>query len=125
MKIRSLIYDKIFIKNNPDIINKLISLKEPIPMRIHSVIIDYYPKINRQRLLLFGDDNDFMDQVREERFIARELGAVESREYHNDLALDFIKKHSQFRPIISHVKVMDGNFNEIEIIPINQYLAEN
>ena len=38
MKVRSLKYDKNFIKNNPDIINKLISLKEPIPMRIHSIV---------------------------------------------------------------------------------------
>lgn len=107
MKVRSLKYDKSFIKNNPDIINKLISLKEPIPMRIRSIVSWYYQDINTQRLLLFGDDDEFMDKVREERFVARGLDPVESREYHNDLALEFIEKHPEFAPIIKEVRYID------------------
>ena len=107
MKVRVLVFDKDFIKNNPELINELITLKEPIPMRIYDAIDEPYPNIHKQRLLLFGDDDDFMDQVREERFVSRELGAVESREYHNDLALGFIDKHPEFAPIIKEVKYIE------------------
>ena len=107
MKVRSLKYDKSFIKNNPDIINKLISLKEPIPLRISSIVSWFYPDMNTQRLLLFDDDDDFDNQEREERFVARGLGPVESREYHNDLALEFIEKHPEFAPIIKEVKYIE------------------
>ena len=112
MKVRVLVFDRDFIKNNPELMNELITLKEPIPMRIHSVIIDYYHDINTQRLLLFGDDDEFTDQVREERFVARGLlkqnkGAVKAREYHNDLALEFIKRHPEFAPILKEIKYVD------------------
>ena len=107
MKVRSLIYDDNFVINNPNIINELISLKEPIPRNINDAISEHYPNIHKQRLLLFGDDYKFMNQVRKERFVARELGVIESREYHNDLALEFIDKHPEFAPIIKEVKYID------------------
>ena len=56
---------------------------------------------------------------------SRKLPAAVSREYSNELALDFIRKYPQFKPIISHVKIMDENFNEIETMTIDQYLDEN
>lgn len=107
MKVKSLKYDEEFIKNNPEIINELITLKEPIPRNINDAIDELYPNIHRQRLLLFGDDDEFMHQVREERFVARELGGVKAREYHNDLALEFIKKHPKFAPIIKEIKYIE------------------
>ncbi|MBR2857788.1 hypothetical protein IKE96_01035 [bacterium] len=108
MKVRLLIFDENFINNIPkNLLNKLIHLKEPIPMRIRSVILDHYHDFNRQRFSLFGDDDKFMDQEREERFISRGLPPIESREYHNDLALEFIDKHPEFAPIIKEVKYIE------------------
>lgn len=42
MEVKSLVIDE-FIKNNQNTINKLSSLKEPIPMRIYGVIDEPYP----------------------------------------------------------------------------------
>jgi hypothetical protein len=107
MKVRLLIFDEDFIKENPNIIESLTSLKEPIPMKIHERIIDYYPNFNKERSLLFGDDKIFMDIVREERFNARKLEPIESREYHNTLALQFINNHPEFAPILKEVRYID------------------
>lgn len=107
MKLRSLKYDEEFIKNNPEIINELINLKEPIPMRIHSIVSWYYPDINTRRSLVIGDDVELEIQVRQERFVARKLGGLKAREYHNDLALEFIKKHPKFAPIIKEIKYIE------------------
>ena len=46
MKVKSLIIDELFIKNNPDIFNNLISLKAPIPWEIRSIIFEIYPDID-------------------------------------------------------------------------------
>ena len=50
-------------------------------MEIRNVILNQYPTFNRQRLLLFGDDKKFMNQVRKERFDSRKLNPIESRKY--------------------------------------------
>lgn len=107
MKVRVLVFDKDFIKNNPELINELITLKEPVPMRIRSTVSWHYHEFNNQRSLLFTDDDEVINKEREERFVARELGAIESREYHNDLALEFIKRHPEFAPIIKEVKYIE------------------
>ena len=108
MKFRLLVFDESFIKNISDnLLTKLIHLKEPIPMEIRNVILNHYPTFNRQRLLLFGDDKKFMNQVRKERFDSRKLNPIESREYHNNLALEFIDKHPEFAPIIKEVKYIN------------------
>ena len=107
MKVKLLIFDENFIQNNPDIIGSLTSLKEPIPMKIHEIINDYYPNFNKERNLLFGDDKKFMDEVREERLNARRLNPIESREYHNEFALQFIENHPEFAQIIKEVRYID------------------
>lgn len=108
MKVKALVFDEHFIKNiSNDLLNNLINLKEPIPMWIQSVVLDYFHDFNNQRLLLFGDDEEFIAKVREERLVSRKLPPVEAREYHNDLALDFIKRHPEFAPFIKEVKYLD------------------
>ena len=79
----------------------------------------------KNKILVIEDNEHLKANHRKERMTARKLPAAESREYHNELALDFIRKYPQFKPIVSHVKIMDENFNEIETIPIDPYLAEN
>ena len=54
-----------------------------------------------------GDDEDFRKKVREERVVSRKLSPIEAREYHNDLALEFIKKHPKFAPIIKEIKYIE------------------
>ena len=62
------------------------NLREPIPMRIRVMVMDYCPNFNRKRSDVVG---------------------VKAREYHNNLALEFIEKHPQFAPIIKEIKYID------------------
>lgn len=89
------------------------------------MVMDYIPYFNFLRVLVIEDNEHLKANHWKERMTYWKLPAVESMEYRNELALDFIRKYPQFKPIISHVKIMDENFNEIETIPIDQYLAEN
>ncbi len=104
---------------------ELISIKEPIPMRIKSMVMDYCLDFNLRRVLVIESNDYLKENNRNERMICRKLPPAQSREYHNELALNFIREYPQFRPIISYVKVMDENFNVLDEIPIDEYLAEN
>lgn len=108
MKVRSLIFDREFLKNADDsFLEKILYLNEPIPMNLKMVVMDYIPNFNDKRLAVFGHDKNFMKQIRKERLISRKLNPIEAREYHNDLVLNFINKHSEFAPLIKEVKYMD------------------
>lgn len=108
MKVRSLVFDVDFLKNVEDtFLEKLLYLKEPIPLNIKMFIMDYIPNFNNKRFAAFGEDEKFMNQIRKERFVARKLNHLEAREYHNDLALDFIERHPEFAPIIKEVKYIN------------------
>ena len=72
---------KVLLNISDNLLTKLIHLKKPITMEIRNVILNQYPTFNRQRLLLFGDDKKFMNQVRKERFDSRKLNPIESRKY--------------------------------------------
>ena len=123
MLLRSLIRDEKFLQNMPPgFTAELISIKEPIPLRIKSMVDDYYHFDFR---IFVIENNEYLKaNIRNERMTSRRLPAGESREYHNEVALDFVRRYPQFKPIISHVKIMDENFNEIENMSIDQYLAE-
>ena len=126
MQLRSLIRDEEFLENVPQsLMNELISIKDPIPIRISSMVMDYCFEFNLRRVLVIENNKYLKENFQNERIACRKLSPIESREYSNELALEFIRKYPQFKPIISHVKIMDENFNVIEIIPIDQYLAEN
>lgn len=108
MKVRCLIRNEDFLKNmSENFIEDLVHLNEPIPMRIRSMLIDYIPNFNLRRSNFIGENEEFISRVREERFIARELSSLESGEYHNDLALQFIDNHPEFAQIIKEVKYID------------------
>lgn len=118
--LRSLIRDEEFLENMPySLKDELISIKDPIPSRIRSMVMDYIPDFNLRRGLVIEDNEDLKSNHWKERMTYRKLPAVESREYRNELALDFIRKYPQFQPIISHVIIMDENFNEIETISLD------
>lgn len=124
--LRSLIRDEEFLENmSYSLKDELISIKDPIPSRIKSMVMDYIPDFNFRRVLVIEDNEHLKANHRKERMTYRKLPAAVSREYSNELALDFIRKYPQFKPIISHVKIMDENFNEIETMTIDQYLDEN
>ena len=108
MKARCLIRNEDFLKNmSTSFIEELIRLDEPIPMRIKSMVIDFIPNFNMRRSDFVGEDEEFISKIREERIMARKLGSLESGEYHNDLALDFIDRHPEFAPIIKEIKYID------------------
>ena len=126
MQLRSLISNEQFLENMPyRLIDELISIQEPIPINIKSMVMDYCFDFNLRRLLVINDNEELKANNSNERMACRKLSPIESREYSNELALDFIRKYPQFKPIISHVRIRDENFNIIEEIPIDQYLAEN
>ncbi len=126
MQLRSLIRDEEFLENMPKtLMNELILVNDPIPIRIRSMVIDYIVEFNLRRLIAIEEHKYQNVQNYDERLICRKLPPAESREYHNELALNFIRKYPQFKPIISHVRLMDENFNVLKEIPIDQYLAEN
>ena len=108
MKCRQLIRNEDFLKNlSENQIEKLITLKEPIPMRINSMLVDYIPDFNLKRGSFIGDDEDFTNKIHEERHIARKLPPGEKGEYHNDLALKFIENHPEFASIIKEIKFIE------------------
>ena len=108
MQVRSLVYDEKFLKNADDsFFNELIHLKEPIPMNIKIILMDYVSNFNSKRSDAMDDDASFRRKVREERVVSRRLSPLEAREYHNDLALKFIEKHPEFAPIIKEVKYIN------------------
>ena len=126
MQLRSLIRDEKFLQTMPhSLMNELISIEEPIPSRIKSMVMDYCPNFNFRRVLVIENNEDLKANNRKERMTYRKLPPGESREYRNDLALDFIRKYPQFKPIVSHVKIMDEDFNVLKIMSIDDYLAEN
>lgn len=126
MQLRSLISNEQFLQSMPSsLMDELISIKEPIPMNIKSMVMDYCFDFNLRRVLVINDNEELKTNNSIERMTYRKLPPVESREYRNELALDFIRKYPQFKPIVSHVEIMDENFNIIDEIPIDQYLAEN
>ena len=50
MKVRALKSDDKFLENMPqELMDELINLREPIPMRIRVMVMDYYPNFNRKR----------------------------------------------------------------------------
>ena len=71
--------------------DELISIDEPIPMRISSMVMDYCFDFNLRRVLVIEDNQYLKDNHRNERMICRKLPPVESREYHNEFALNFIR----------------------------------
>ena len=108
MKVRLLIFDIDFLKNADDsFLENIVYLKEPIPLNIKRVVMDYIPNFNDKRLAIFGNDKHFMKQIRKERLVSRKLNPIEAREYHNDLVLDFIDKHAEFSPLIKEIKYID------------------
>ena len=126
MQLRSLIRDEEFLENVPQsLMNELISIKDPIPIRISSMVMDYCFEFNLRRVLVIETNKYLKENFQNERIACRKLSPIESREYSNELALEFIRKYPQFKPIISHVRIRDENFNIIDEIPIDQYLSEN
>lgn len=83
------------------------NLREPIPMRIRVMVMDYCPNFNRKRSDVVGEDEKLIKDIRQERVVAKSLEGVKAREYHNNLALEFIEKHPQFAPIIKEIKYID------------------
>lgn len=126
MQLRSLVRDEKFLQSMPhSLMAELISIQEPIPMRIKSMVMDYCHEFNFERRLVIEANEELLANNLNERMAYRELSPIECREYRNDLALNFIRKYPQFQPIISHVRIRDENFNIIDEIPIDEYLAEN
>ena len=107
------------------LMEELISIQEPIPMDIKAMVMDYCHEFNFRRRLVLNANEELCANNSNERRAYRKLSAIESIKYANSLALNFIRKYPQFQPIISHVQIMDENFNVIEEIPIEEYLAEN
>lgn len=108
MKVRALKSDDKFLENMPqELMDELINLREPIPMRIRVMVMDYCPNFNRKRSDVVGEDEKLIKDIRQERVVAKSLEGVKTREYHNNLALEFIEKHPQFAPIIKEIKYID------------------
>lgn len=108
MKVRALKSDDKFLENMPqELMDELINLREPIPMRIRVMVMDYCPNFNRKRSDVIGEDEKLIKDIRQERVVARSLEGVKAREYHNNLAFEFIEKHPQFAPIIKEIKYID------------------
>lgn len=107
MKVRALKSDDKFLENMPqELMDELINLREPIPMRIRVMVMDYYPNFNRKRSDVVGEDEKLIKDIRQERVIAKSLEGVKAREYHNNFALEFIEKHPQFAPIIKKLNIL-------------------
>ena len=108
MKVRALKSDDKFLENMPqELMDELINLREPIPMRIRVMVMDYCPNFNRKRSDVIGEDEKLIKDIRQERVVARSLEGVKAREYNNNLAFEFIEKHPQFAPIIKEIKYID------------------
>ena len=108
MKVRALKSDDKFLENMPqELMDELINLREPIPMRIRVMVMDYCPNFNRKRSDVIGEDEKLIKDIRQEIVVARSLEGVKAREYHNNLAFEFIEKHPQFAPIIKEIKYID------------------
>ena len=57
MKVRALKSDDKFLENMPqELMDELINLREPIPMRIRVMVMDYCPNFNRKRSDVIGED---------------------------------------------------------------------
>lgn len=105
---KSLKSDDKFLENMPqELMDELINLREPIPMRIRVMVMDYCPNFNRKRSDVVGEDEKLIKDIRQERVVAKSLEGVKAREYHNNLASEFIEKHPQFAPIIKEIKYID------------------
>ena len=59
MKVRALKSDDKFLENMPqELMDELINLREPIPMRIRVMVMDYCPNFNRKRSDVIGEDEN-------------------------------------------------------------------
>lgn len=110
MKRIDLIPNEEFVKNMSDeLLNELINLKEALPLEIMAMIRDYrYPEINTARLISVGDDENLIKADRKERFVTYDMNKpLEANNYSSRLAIAFVKKYPQFRPMIKEVRTVE------------------
>lgn len=89
-----------------ELMDELINLREPIPMRIRVMVMDYCPNFNRKRSDVIGEDEKLIKDIRQERVVARSLEGVKAREYHNNLALEFIEKHLSLHQLLKKLNIL-------------------
>lgn len=70
--LRSLIRDEEFLENMPySLKNELISIKDPIPIRIKSMVMDYIQEYNFRRVLVIENNEDLKVNHWKERMASR------------------------------------------------------
>lgn len=91
-----------FIKKLPKAqVRRLVKLPEAIPSRIENMLNNNIPNFREERLLALDDDLENLEQ--EERAKTRTMDPVLAGEFRNNLALEFINKHPEFKDIIDKI----------------------
>ena len=121
--------DKEFINSMPPkLLAELIILEDVIPDDLSSALSrnnEIYHEERRQFVYRNKNVHEKIHRIRSEKY---QLGIDDYLNYETDENIEFIKKYPQFKPIIDHIELCDGddeNLSTIERIPIDQYLAEN
>lgn len=120
--------DKEFIKNMPPkLLAELIILEDVIPDDLSSALSrnnEIYHEERRQFVYRNNNVHEKIHRIRSEKY---QLGIDDYLNYETDENIEFIKKYPQFKLIIDHIELRDAEdyHNILEIIPIDEYLAEN
>lgn len=130
--IRYVRYDEDFIKNMPaTLLAELIILDEPIPDNFQSYILENNPSFRKERSEVIGRSSKILQETWETRCRKKQIikeSIDDYLEFECEEDIGFIRKYPQFKPIIDHIELCDGDIDglpTIERIPIDQYLAEN
>ena len=121
--------DKNFIKSMPPkLLAELIVLEDVIPDDLSSALSRNNEIYNKERRHFVYRNNEIHEKIHRIRSEKYQLGIDDYLNYETDENIEFIKKYPQFKPLIDHIELCDGDDEDlptIERIPIDQYLAEN
>lgn len=128
MSKRILIVNEQFAPSD-EFIEEYINTKDALPNLLSNILSDFDADLDTKRLRLY-EKYPYLEKLDDEESeitlnLLKEGKKTEANNYQVDLALEFLKAHPQFRPIISGVDTATGSFIKEILLSIRQaFLGE-
>ena len=115
------------IKNLPPAMKaELIIFEDVIPDGIMNSLCVNDSFYNKERMDFLNNRPDLLEKMYYARGKRKSLAEHENlTNIETDEKVEFIKKYPQFKQLIEAIVYRDDNLNVVNVVPINQYLAEN
>ena len=115
-----------FVKNLPNHVrSELIILDDVIPDGINASLRSNDSIFNKERGYFISFNEDILQKMYDARAKVRFIPGLDGVDKRTEQAIEFIKKYPQFKQLIESIDYVDGDFNIVKVVPIDEYLAEN